>query len=247
MADKTAATAAEQTQKKWEKPKGAALEEEADFLQEIYEDIQEGEVSAEAIMNRIFVRHKVLYLKSKFGYEAASAVTRKLDAMLLKTPEMEEDEIEQAIADKLARMLNLQIKEAFKSAKDRTHITCDTVTGSTLPTTTPPTFPTTQKKWKTWERFGAPQQIVSWIRDGVPIQYSPPVRPPPIRDNPALVPHIEEQSTNDFSKVETLRSWKDKDQQAWPIYRAVPHGAQKERPWPPVWTFKVWSLGRRRF
>ncbi|KAG9392568.1 hypothetical protein J8273_6111 [Carpediemonas membranifera] len=84
----------QETTMTWKRPASSTMREEAEFLEEIYRSFKFNRISGFAVLARIFLRHRVLWVKDRYGYLAASAVSTAGMAALAERHEMNETEIE---------------------------------------------------------------------------------------------------------------------------------------------------------
>ncbi len=93
------------------------MKEESDFLENLYKDLRfSSSVSSRELMNRLYLRHRCLYIKNRYGYEASLSVSVAGRAELARNPSVAEDHLEQRILTVLAKVPKLgQLEQARKS------------------------------------------------------------------------------------------------------------------------------------
>ncbi|KAG9391809.1 hypothetical protein J8273_4954 [Carpediemonas membranifera] len=87
----------------WKRPASNTMKEEAEFIEEMYRGFKFRRLSGFAILARLYLRHRVLWVKDRYGYLAGQSVSTAGRAALAEKPEMTESEIETLVLRTLSK------------------------------------------------------------------------------------------------------------------------------------------------
>ncbi|KAG9394803.1 hypothetical protein J8273_3780 [Carpediemonas membranifera] len=113
----TVAQLQEEANLSWKRPASQSMKEEAEFLEDLYRGFKFGRLNGYGLLSRLYLRHRVLWCKDRYGYLVGLSVATAGSAALAEKPDMGPEKIDSEVVFKtLAK--NPHLKERTRQDED---------------------------------------------------------------------------------------------------------------------------------